>query len=427
MLVHPSQLTDDHDLFRSVVEDELEYLRVITARPKTFPDELRVLKGMWEEDFLPVTRLLGDQDLSVQDFDAVWRFAKAVSESIEVKVLNVRSDDELDYSGVPKRYIVVGGNRLSRGLTLEGLSVSFFTRTANYYDTLLQMGRWFGFRPGYYDLTRIFVEKQLADLFADLARVELELRNDLRKYARQPNPPTPAELAPKIRVHPSMAVTSPMKMGAGRTTGISFQSTTQNTVNFPTTDRFSLRSNQDAGRALIRSLGRPSWSRSQEGMHIWKDVGVDAILGFLSSYTFGPRAQAVDRGPLTNYICRQRDRGELLSWDIVLPRGNPVREPFQWSEEIVTRRSMRSPQTATSIGVLQSPGDIQEWRKSAGRNADESGQASLILYLIDKTSGSPDSTFFPPPAQPEDILGFVLVFPPSTAEVTTEYVSQHLQ
>ena len=80
----------------------------------------------------------------------------------------------------------MGGNRLSRGLTLEGLSVSVFTRNANQYDTLLQMGRWFGYRPWYADLTRIYVDKDTADRFAELARVEEELRADIKKYAQEP-------------------------------------------------------------------------------------------------------------------------------------------------------------------------------------------------------------------------------------------------
>ena len=80
------------------------------------------------------------------------------------------------------KVVVVGGNRLSRGLTLEGLLVSYYVRSARNYDTLMQMGRWFGFREGYADLTRIDTTEQLEQWFRDLAMVELEVRDDIARY-----------------------------------------------------------------------------------------------------------------------------------------------------------------------------------------------------------------------------------------------------
>lgn len=75
-------------------------------------------------------------------------------------------------AGHGRTYIVVGGNVLSRGLTLEGLSVSYFIRAASAYDTLLQMGRWFGYRPGYADLARLWMTNELQNYFHDLATAD---------------------------------------------------------------------------------------------------------------------------------------------------------------------------------------------------------------------------------------------------------------
>ena len=174
-------------------------LRIAVGKPKQFPDtpEARAQRCGRRTSLRRTNSGAGG-----------FRYGLEVREecrrAIELKVLNYNSKDELDYSDPPKRYVVVGGNRLSRGLTLEGLSISFFTRDTNYYDTLLQMGRWFGYRPGYVDLTRIYVEGAMARQFSDLARVELELRADIAKYARKPDPPTPLELMPRIRSHPSL-------------------------------------------------------------------------------------------------------------------------------------------------------------------------------------------------------------------------------
>ena len=96
--------------------------------------------------------------------------------------------------------IAVGGNTLSRGLTLEGLSVSFFVRTASAYDTLLQMGRWFGYRSGYADLTRIWMTDEMREWFHHLATVEQEIRYDIERYETQHV--TPDQFGVRIRTHP---------------------------------------------------------------------------------------------------------------------------------------------------------------------------------------------------------------------------------
>lgn len=425
MLVHPSQRTDPHRILAETIGEELQLLKAAAIRPGKFPEVLRRAREMWDADFRRVTREQNDPELTEHDFDTVWKFAKSITESIEVKVLNVYSPDELNYTDPPKRYVVVGGNRLSRGLTLEGLSVSFFTRTANQYDTLLQMGRWFGYRPQYHDLTRIYVESQLAERFAELARVEDELRADLRKYAEQPDPPTPLQLKPLIRNHPTMAVTSPMKMGAGRTINISFENTRSETVAFPVDSKTLLRKNLEAARAFISQLPGDKESTSDEGPHIWRDVPAAQVMEFLQAYEFSREARDVNRQNLVGYITRQNGRGELVQWDVMLPRGNPIRPPYAWTADVLTRKIIRTPMTPRSIRVLSSPGDIEEWRKRTGRDPKDPTRGCIILYLIDRESGdNGDVKFFSSPADGEDIVGLVFVFPESRSHETIEYISQ---
>lgn len=426
MFVHPSQRTDDHAAFRAAVENEMATFAVQAGRPRNFPEFTKRAKGMWERDFVPVIGSYGENPQAAPDFETIWKFAKTVTDAIEFKTLNYSSTDELDYTLPPKRYIVFGGNRLSRGLTLEGLSVSFFTRNATTYDTLLQMGRWFGFRPGYADLTAIYVERAMADQFADLARVELELRADLAKYARKPNPPTPRELMPKIRSHPALAVTPRNKMGAATSIRISFQNGESETVMFPMKDRAILRNNQQAARAFVRSLNAPPESVTAEGMHVWRDVPADHVMEFLNSYAFGA-APVVNRPNLTKYIRRQNARGELVLWDVVIPRGSGAAEPFYWSDEVLARKVERSAFKEQSIKVLRSPGDIVQWRKLCARTVDDPRRAGLLLYAIDRSSGlDKDKPLFPN-GDGEDIVGLVFSFPDSRSNETVEYVSQQDQ
>ncbi|TSC58772.1 MAG: Z1 domain-containing protein [Candidatus Peregrinibacteria bacterium Greene0416_19] len=427
MLIHPSQRTAPHRIVATVISKELELLKAAAIRPAKFPDLLARARKMWEFDFARVTSEQEDTELADYnfDFEKVWKFAKSITESIEVKVLNNYSEDTLDYTGHPKRYIVIGGNRLSRGLTLEGLSVSVFTRMANQYDTLLQMGRWFGYRPKYYDLTRIYVGKEMGDRFAELARVEDELRADLRKYAQKPDPPTPLQLKPIIRTHPTMAVTSRLKMGAGRPVTISFQNTIQQTVSFPVDNKALLRKNLDAARGFVSKLGNAWHSGSDEGIHIWKDLPCTGVIEFLNAYEFSREAHDVNRQNLVNYIKRQNDQNELILWDIVLPLGNPKLEPFSWSTKYLTHKIVRTPMTIQSIKVLSSPSDIEYWREKTGRDSKDPLQGCLILYMIDKESGSEkDMKFFHDPNNAEDILGLVIIFPESKSDATIEYISQ---
>lgn len=426
MLVHPSQRTEPHQIFANAVDEELQLIRGAAARPAHFPDLMRQAKELWESDFRRVTREQQDPNLAEYDFETIWKFAKQLADSIEIKILNTKSQDILDYSGAAKRYVVVGGNRLSRGLTLEGLSVSLFNRNSNQYDTLLQMGRWFGYRPNYYDLTRIYVDRQTEEKFAELARVEDELRADLRKYAEEPDPPTPLMLKPIIRSHPTMVVTSRMKMGAGRPVSISFQNTTQQTVAFPIDNKTLLRNNIEAAHGFISELPAMSVSKSEEGIHIWKDAPAASVIEFLNSYEFSREARDVNRQNLVSYISRQNSRGELTTWDIVLPRGNPKRELHSWAKEVFTRKVERVPMTGRSIRVLSSPGDRKSWLKLTGRDPKDAARGCLMFYLIDKTSGLEDNRpFFENPAEAEDILGLVFIFPESQSHETIEYISQH--
>lgn len=428
MLVHPSQRTDPHRIFSEAIKKDLEYLYSAATRPSKFPEIIQDARDLWDRDFQKVTKDQDDPELkeySEYDFDTIWKFAKPIIESIEIRVLNTKSTDKLDYSGTPKRYIVVGGNRLSRGLTLEGLSISLFTRDANQYDTLLQMGRWFGYRPQYYDLTRIYVNKQLAERFAELARLEEELRSDLRKYAQQPNPPTPLDIMPRIRSHPTMAVTSRMKMGAGRPISISFESTTQQTVSFPVDDKKLLQNNIEAASVFISSLTLKPQSLSKEGMHIWKDIEADKIIEFLESYAFSTDAINVNRQNIVNYIKRQNSCGELIRWDIVLPNGSHKQKIYPWTKNIFTRKVERKPITTRSIGVLSDPSDLAKWTELTGRDMKDPTRGCIFLYMIDKDSGlNREIKFFSSPTNAEDILGLVFKFPESESHETIEYISQ---
>src|SRR5262249_35101440 len=106
------------------------------------------------------------------------------------------------------------GFSLSRGLTLEGLTVSYFLRNSMMYDTLMQMGRWFGYRPGYDDLCRIWMLEEAESWYRHIALSIDELREEMRRM-EEANA-TPEQFGLKVRSHPdTLIVTARNKMGSG--------------------------------------------------------------------------------------------------------------------------------------------------------------------------------------------------------------------
>lgn len=137
------------------------------------------------------------------------------SKGIKISILNSNNEDKLDYAKEPSmKVIAVGGNKLSRGLTLEGLMVTFYLRESKQYDTLLQMGRWFGYRKGYEDLVRIYTNATLWRQFKDLAIVELEFRESISEMINEELPKTPKEFAVAVRQILGLLPTAKNKLGA---------------------------------------------------------------------------------------------------------------------------------------------------------------------------------------------------------------------
>ncbi len=182
-------------------------------------------KSIWEEDYLPTADKMraqfskymsGCADVS---WDCIWAEIKRLIADKEVSVYSVngKSEDVLLYKnheGKPFNVIVIGGDKLSRGLTLEGLTISYFTRSSNTYDTLMQMGRWFGFRPGYLDACRLFTTPTLYASFShiSMATEDLAAQFDFMNSVVQ----TPKDFGLRVASHPTLEITSRNKMRTGQ-------------------------------------------------------------------------------------------------------------------------------------------------------------------------------------------------------------------
>ncbi|HAQ19455.1 MAG TPA: hypothetical protein DCR40_09525 [Prolixibacteraceae bacterium] len=155
-------------------------------------------------DYLP--KGYDDEFLKPISFETIKNnFLTEAIKGLEVKAINSFTGDKLFYPrNTPKKYIAIGGNRLSRGFTLEGLSINYFVRSTDYSDALLQMGRWFGYRPGYLDCCKLFITRDSREKYDLVTRTIEELETEFKKMEEKIPPRTPANFILRVKKHPGV-------------------------------------------------------------------------------------------------------------------------------------------------------------------------------------------------------------------------------
>ncbi|MDR3300862.1 MAG: Z1 domain-containing protein [Candidatus Accumulibacter sp.] len=254
-----------------------------------------------------------------------------VFRNLHLYVINSKSDEVLDYSryerdGIGLTVIAVGGLSLSRGLTVEGLTVSYMYRNTRMYDTLMQMGRWFGYRPGYEDLCRIHLAHDSVNWYAHIADASEELVQQVKRMRRD-------DLSPKdfglyVMAHPdSLLITAANKMRSGEK--VKFRQNFSGRIlesYIVSTDR----SVNDSNLALIEKCWRDGFggltpNDSGKGS-IFRDVPVGRIEDFL--FEFQAHSQFADRkADIVAYLRTLAERHPVGDVLLISPRGNKDKEP----------------------------------------------------------------------------------------------------
>ncbi|MFE5240127.1 MULTISPECIES: Z1 domain-containing protein [unclassified Streptomyces] len=442
MLIHTSVNTTVHNSFKH----PLQRLRDRAARSLEDPRFLSRLRELWDEETARV--IAEDFGETKVPFDQVIPQLPGVLRDCRIIMDNSSSEDRLDYENGPVVAIAVGGNTLSRGLTLEGLSVSYFVRAVSAYDTLLQMGRWFGFRNGYADLPRIWMTDELAAWFRHLATVETEMRRDIDVYMTEDE--SPLTFAVRLRTHPALRVTAAAKMREAVTAASSYGGKRVQTHFFHTNAGW-LRRNIDASRALVADStvkARQVDERPAAGRYVFRDVPHDIVTDFLSAYQFHEKSTESDAGLITSYIRKRVAAGSLRRWNIAVvgnPRGGD--EDFDFTPQVTLGRVNRarldlhgSTDDYADIKTLMSRRDaavdlggdcskLTEKEIMAERRQQLPDTGLLVLYPIDKVSNPSPSKRLRAPLNAEDhVIGVGLVFPkPKDSDSEVEgYVSADL-
>lgn len=400
MLVHVSHVIRNMGILNEVIS---EYVNNISGRYAQDHQRL-ILKEEFREVWNGFSQTAAsiNQELELQnhipDFEMVWSEIENVFSVLRVMELNSSSDDRLDYnSGGEIKVIAIGGNQLSRGLTLEGLMTSYYLRESRQYDTLLQMGRWFGYRHGYEDLTRVHTTERIWDFFEHLALVEEELRSEIYRYEEEGL--TPLQMAVAIRSHRNLTVTATNKMGAGRLRQISYSGSLNQTIWLPLDQPEILHANYNLGASFIEQLNSSVGFTNVDNSGVYladeKISGTTILQSFLNEYQVVNRERTggpgLDYENLIQYITRRltHQTPELTEWSVaVVGNVNPnvQNDPINYGSLGINRirRSRKYTERGYNIGVLTEPDHLE----IDGEEPENRTHPLLLLYVIWKDSQS---------------------------------------
>jgi hypothetical protein len=258
-----------------------------------------------------------DSQVSVHTWEDVLPHLHSAAAKIEVREINGGSGDALNYfdhkDGLS--VIAVGGDKLSRGLTLEGLSVSYYLRASRMYDTLMQMGRWFGYRPGYVDLCRLFTSRELNEWFCHITLASEELRSEF-EYMSDVAGSTPEQYALRVRTHPGvLQISASNKIRRAVNVDISWAGRLVESYQLQKIPKI-VQSNLETTKSLINSL--PSSFSTKDNHILWKNISADLVKPFFQNFKVSESLKKVDPLNLLSFIDISNRSGELINWNIAI-------------------------------------------------------------------------------------------------------------
>lgn len=328
---------------------------------------LERLKKLYNTDFLPVSEKQGAGLPMPKSFSELIPFITScwnkVQDSEYVRVVNDSKEaNPPDFEEEDVWAVMVGGNKLSRGYTVEGLTISYFRRRCGAADTLLQMGRWFGFRKGYHDLIRVFmgstgpVEKEVKDRktgkikkvmsrvrpgsiyddFVQACKMEEKFREVIAVFNEENGRVIkPHEVPPLIYAYGLLPPVSANKLSNAKVIYRNFSGKVTETGK-SSIDRSHIQENWSLFRDLHKRY--KGWKEVKSGMKVVRpgghkydipdpvkyfDVPLDDFIRFLESYQWGKTTS--DRPPeislLLHFLISKRTEHGVKAWRFISVEG----------------------------------------------------------------------------------------------------------
>lgn len=470
MLIHSSISIDNHKPLVTRIDSNLQQWKGAFKKSYGRPDRKKIVKEFekfYNKKYLDLDAVDDDgkktrmwfhknhreKEIPPPPWEEVVKEIRWIFKYKKPVVLNVSSDEkagqDLDYHLHPKgrNVIAVGGLRLSRGLTLEGLTVSYFLRQAKEmkYDTVMQQGRWFGFRPGYSDLIRVYTTSSLLEKLTKIGRVEYELRESIGRY--EDTGKTPFDFGVKVLKMGDMVPTEQKKMpNVDRTKANIDESIVPAWGDFSFDEPELLRSNLKSVSDLLNKLGKAKSPKGSKNSHLWSCDNPETVLEFLRSINHSSTHPKHFGEDFFAYVDRRlkAGRGELSNWSIALislQSGNGEKtkplSDYGCDLKVIKPRRGRLPDTDTlgyfadsSNFILDLGGGMKDYHGSNGKYSlskmwekRDSSNPFVAIYIFDKgykPTGTKIQMFHSKEEQdnPVDVVAVSVALP--KAEMTEE-------
>lgn len=323
MLIHCTRYNDIQNAIATLVQEEFSRLK--NGIINNDNHVINELYSLWHRDYNKISVEMGYDSHDWADIQGV---IKQAVQKIEKRpsVINGSARDILDYknnedTGVS--LIAIGGDKLSRGLTIEGLTVSYFTRTSSLYDTLMQMGRWFGYRKGYEDICRIYTTDDLFNWYRHISTAFERLLLDFKEMVRLRA--TPQEFGLRVLSHPDMMATNAMKMRYSETIPLAYKGRFTETITLSNNNDI-IEINKKASESLIAKLVQISMPSDNL---LWKSIDFHIIKEFLKEYITSKDSPAANSSRIIEYVETQISSSLLKKWNIgIVSLRNESKEPY---------------------------------------------------------------------------------------------------
>ena len=418
MLVNVSRFTDIQSQLRILIHNEIVDIRnaisnyySLTRKEALKCPEIYKLYNLWEKEF---------SNLEFEWIEVQKTLNKAVSKIEVIEVNGSRNaEKEIDYSSrnYPngRHLVTVGGLSLSRGITLEGLSISYFLRNSIMYDTLMQMGRWFGYRRNYEDLCRIFMTAEAFSWYTHIAGATEELLSEFEKMDELGK--TPKDFGLCVRNHPdSLLVTARNKMRSattiirevelnGRLIETSRLYTSEDKVNI----------NLNLMATLIRRLSEfNSYVSPRNTKHLlWKNVPFEMISDFVETFQNHPESSLTDSDTVKKYIGELALGVDIKKWNVLVvnvPPSEDIKVNVKQEELKSIGPGIRRTTNRVRAGVMLSSRKLasEGTEKMDLENNSIRENPLLMLHILDcRVSSECKET----PVFPHGVVAYGISFP----------------
>jgi hypothetical protein len=343
MLIHTSGRIVQHEIMYQYI------LKILYWFNDHMNEYLALCEELWkiEKDRISPNDLknvfpdYGEEFIQDPDFIEFYNYLEPVLQKTVVRIDNGEAaiEKRLNYNAdSPKYQIAIGGNTLSRGLTLYGLTSCYFVRAVSNFDTLMQMGRWFGFKIGFETLPRIWTTSKLKNGFRDLVSMELHLKKDIKtKYSNGLT--TPSEVAPRILRRPDFQITRRKAMKQAQLTEVDFSGTALQTILFKN-EIYELQQNEDLARDFLESAINDNAKIQYDNINspnriVLKELKHDLIIDFLRNYKALEDGRGFNLSKIIEFINKNEE--VFKSWNVAVIGGSKLESSFNFGNYSISR------------------------------------------------------------------------------------------